>query len=77
MYQKRGAIMNNGNKTLYIPLYAKALVSKKGLFIKDERAEKIWDTEGFALKKLPVCFLLPFHTERLKVIRKSRHGVAP
>lgn len=42
--------MNNVNKTLYIPLYAKALVSKKGLFIKDERAEKIWDTEGFALK---------------------------
>lgn len=42
--------MNNVNKTLYIPLYAKALVSKKGLFIKDERAEKIWNTEGFALK---------------------------
>ncbi len=42
--------MNNVNKTLYIPLYAKALVSKRGLFIKDEHAEKIWETEGFALK---------------------------
>ena len=42
--------MNNVNKTLYIPLYAKALVSKRGLFIKDERAERIWETEGFALK---------------------------
>ena len=42
--------MNNVNKTLYIPLYGKAFVSKKGLFLEDKKAEKIWDTEGFALK---------------------------
>jgi O-methyltransferase involved in polyketide biosynthesis len=42
--------MNEVNKTLYIPLYGKAFVSKKGLFLKDEAAEKIWDKEGFALK---------------------------
>lgn len=41
--------MNNVNKTLYIPLYSKALVSKRGLFISDKRAEEIWEREGFAL----------------------------
>ena len=34
--------MNNVNKTLYIPLFAKAYVSKKGLFLHDEKAEQIW-----------------------------------
>lgn len=42
--------MNNINKTLYIPLYGKAYVSKKRIILKDEMAEKIWDAEGFALK---------------------------
>ena len=42
--------MNGVNKTLYIPLYGKAYVSRRGLFIKDEMAEKIWDAEGFSLK---------------------------
>lgn len=42
--------MNNVNKTLYIPLYGKALVSKKGIIINDEKAEEIWDKEGFELK---------------------------
>lgn len=41
--------MNNVNKTLYIPLYGKAYVSKKGLFICDKKAEEIWKREGFAL----------------------------
>ena len=41
--------MNNVNKTLYIPLYGKAAVSKKGLFIHDPKAEEIWQAEGFAL----------------------------
>lgn len=41
--------MNNVNKTLYIPLYSKALVSKRGLFISDKKAEEIWEREGFAL----------------------------
>ncbi|MBQ9083416.1 MAG: class I SAM-dependent methyltransferase [Clostridia bacterium] len=42
--------MNNVNKTLYIPLYGKAMVSAKGLFIRDPDAERIWAAEGFALK---------------------------
>ena len=42
--------MNNVNKTLYIPLYGKSYVSKKGLFLNDRKAEEIWETEGFSLK---------------------------
>ncbi len=42
--------MNNVNKTLYIPLYGKAYVSKKGLFLHDARAEEIWQAEQFPLK---------------------------
>ena len=42
--------MNNINKTLYIPLYGKALVSRKGLFIEDNKAEQIWSAESFSLK---------------------------
>ena len=42
--------MNSVNKTLYIPLYGKSYVSKKGLFLHDKKAEKIWESEGFVLK---------------------------
>lgn len=42
--------MNSVNKTLYIPLYGKAYVSKKGLILEDNKAEEIWAKEGFALK---------------------------
>lgn len=42
--------MDNVNKTLYIPLYGKAFVSKKGIILKDAKAEEIWNAEGFALK---------------------------
>ncbi len=42
--------MNSVNKTLYIPLYGKSYVSKKGLFLNDKKAEEIWDTEEFSLK---------------------------
>ena len=42
--------MNSVNKTLYIPLYGKSYVSKKGLFIEDKKAEEIWAAEGFSLK---------------------------
>ena len=47
---EEGPYMNNVNKTLYIPLYGKAYVSKRGLFLKDTKAEEIWATEGFVLK---------------------------
>lgn len=42
--------MNNVNRTLYIPLYGKAYVSKRNIILNDEMAENIWDKEGFQLK---------------------------
>ncbi|MBQ7368969.1 MAG: class I SAM-dependent methyltransferase [Clostridia bacterium] len=42
--------MDNINKTLYIPLYGKAFVSRKGLFLKDKKAEEIWAKQQFPLK---------------------------
>lgn len=42
--------MNNVNKTLYIPLYGKAFVSRKGIILCDKKAEEIWEAEGFELK---------------------------
>lgn len=42
--------MDNVNKTLYIPLYGKAIVSKQGILLKDKKAEEIWEAEGFPLK---------------------------
>ena len=42
--------MDNVNKTLYIPLYGKAFVSKKGILLRDLDAEAIWDAAGFSLK---------------------------
>ncbi len=43
--------MNGVNKTLFIPLYGKAYVSKKGLFLNDKKAEEIWKAEEFELKR--------------------------
>ena len=42
--------MNSVNKTLYIPLYGKAYVSRKGIILDDKKAEEIWAAEAFALK---------------------------
>ena len=42
--------MNEVNRTLYIPLYGKALVSRRGIILRDPKAEDIWDKEGFPLK---------------------------
>ena len=42
--------MENVNKTLYIPLYGKSYVSKKGIILQDPKAEEIWTSEGFPLK---------------------------
>lgn len=42
--------MNGVNKTLYIPLYGKSMVSKKNLILKDPTAEHIWAQESFPLK---------------------------
>ena len=42
--------MNSVNQTLYIPLYGKSYISKRGLILNDPKAEEIWEAEGFALK---------------------------
>lgn len=42
--------MDSVNKTLYIPLYGKALVSEKGILLRDPKAVEIWKAEGFSLK---------------------------
>lgn len=42
--------MDNVNKTLYIPLYGKAYVSRRGVILRDPKAEEIWAAEGFPLK---------------------------
>ena len=47
---EEGIKMDGVNKTLYIPLYGKAYVSKKGIILDDKKAEEIWSKEGFELK---------------------------
>lgn len=42
--------MNNVNKTLYIPLYGKADVSKKNIILNDKKAEELWDLADIRLK---------------------------
>lgn len=42
--------MNNVNRTLYIPLYGKAYVSRRGILLDDPWAEAIWAAERFPLK---------------------------
>ena len=42
--------MNEVNKTLFIPLYGKAQVSKQGIILKDTMAEKIWEMEAFPVR---------------------------
>lgn len=42
--------MNSINKTLYIPLYGKSYVSKKGVILQDTKAEYIWEKEKIPLE---------------------------
>lgn len=42
--------MDNVSKTLYIPLYGKAFVSRKGILLWDPKAEALWEAEGIPLK---------------------------
>ena len=41
--------MNEINKTLFIPLYGKALISRMGIILRDKKAEELWAAEGFDL----------------------------
>ena len=42
--------MNEVNRTLFIPLYGKASVSKQNVILKDPDAERIWDAERFPVR---------------------------
>ncbi len=42
--------MNEVNKTLFIPLYGKAMVSRQGIILNDPAAERIWEKESFPIK---------------------------
>ena len=42
--------MNEVNKTLFIPLYGKAKVSKQRIILHDPAAERIWAAEGFPIR---------------------------
>ncbi len=42
--------MTEVNKTLYIPLFGKALVSRRGIILNDKMAEDVWARSGFTLK---------------------------
>ena len=53
--------MNNVNKTLYIPLYGKAYVSRRGVILQDTKAEEIWAAEGFPLKGKSASKWLSFY----------------
>ena len=53
--------MDAVNKTLYIPLYGKSCVSKKGIILHDPKAEEIWAMEGFTLKGKSASKWLSFY----------------
>lgn len=42
--------MKEVHKTLFIPLYGKARVSKEKRILHDPMAEKIWEAEGFPIR---------------------------
>lgn len=53
--------MNSINRTLYIPLRGKAYVSRRGLFLRDEKAETLWDAAAFPLRGKSASRWLAFY----------------
>ena len=61
--------LNNESKTLFIPLYGKALMSKNNLFIKDPKAEKIISKVKFDFNELKQSkWLSMYMAVRAKII---------
>lgn len=54
--------MNSVNKTLYIPLYGKALVSQKNVILQDKKAEEIWAAQTLPLKRKSRSKWLAYYT---------------
>ena len=42
--------MNEVNRTLFIPLYGKAMVSRRNIILHDPAAERIWQAEAFPIR---------------------------
>ncbi len=60
--------MNEINKTLYIPLYGKSYVSKKGIILEDKMAEYIFEKENFSVgRKSKNKYLAYFMAMRSKI----------
>lgn len=53
--------MDPVNKTLYIPLYGKSYISKRGIILHDPKAEEIWAAEGFPLRGKSASKWLSFY----------------
>ena len=53
--------MESVNKTLYIPLYGKATVSKQGIILNDPKAEAIWAETGIKLRGKAKSNLLAYY----------------
>lgn len=61
--------LNNESKTLFIPLYGKALMSKNNLFIKDSKAEEIISKVNFNFNELKQSkWLSMYMAVRAKII---------
>ena len=61
--------LNNESKTLFIPLYGKALMSKNNLFIKDPKAEEIISKVSFNFNELKQSkWLSMYMAVRAKII---------
>lgn len=41
--------MDKVSKTLFIPLFGKAQVSRRNIILRDPMAEKIWEREAFPI----------------------------
>lgn len=60
--------MTEVNKTLYIPLFGKAQMSKRNIILQDKKAEEIWDKEAFPIKgRAKVKWLTYFMAMRARV----------
>lgn len=60
--------MTEVNKTLYIPLFGKAQMSKRSIILQDKKAEEIWDKEAFPIKgRAKVKWLTYFMAMRARV----------
>lgn len=61
--------LNNESKTLFIPLYGKALMSKQKLFLEDSKAEEIIESIDYDFSKLKQSkWLSMFMAVRAKII---------